>query len=411
MHIDIPTLQTVTAFVAFAAGCMLLFTWLQNRQTASLAFWGAAYVIGAAGGILLLARSLLPEFVAINIGGALFLSSFGLMWSGVRNFAGRTVSLKFALAGGVIWLALGHILTFSAAPGVRVGIGATIAAAYLLAAALEAWRCDKELMSRWPAIVFLTVQAGFLLARIPFADRLPFPPGLATEQLSWAPVFTFCFLLNHFCLAFLALSMAKERLELEYRRTASIDPLTGVSNRRSFLEIGERQLQRTLAEGKPAAVLVLDLDLFKTINDTFGHQTGDRVLCAFCDTAAGTLRPNDLLGRMGGEEFACLLPGASATNALQVAERIRANFEGRRVHVGAQVSNSTVSIGIATAEGVGTDLAAMLAAADRALYQAKAKGRNRVEQARQSSAPLAPTPASASAAIPSPGLQPEHAAA
>ena len=401
MHIDIPTLQFATAFVAVAAGCMLLFSWLQNRKTVSLAFWGAGYLAAAIGGILLLARHVLPEFVSINIGGALFLGAFGLMWSGVRKFAGRDVSLKLALAGAALWLIVGHFITFNTSPETRVIVAASLPAVYLIAAAVETWRCDRELMARWPAIVFLLAQAAFFLARIPFADRLPFPPGLSSETMSWAPAFAFVFLLNHFCLAFLALSMAKERLELEHRRTASIDALTGVANRRVFLEAGERLLQRTVAEGKPAAVLVLDLDLFKSINDTFGHHTGDRVLCAFCDTAADTLRPNDLFGRMGGEEFACLLPGASAANALQVAERIRASFEGRRVNVGNHVSTSTVSIGIAMADNIGSDLVSVLAAADRALYQAKAKGRNRVEQARLPSPPLVPAPA----------LQPEHVAA
>lgn len=390
MHIDIPTLQLVTAFVAFGAGGMLLFSWLQNRRTVSLAFWGAGYMVGAVGGLMMLARPVIGDILSINIGAALFLASYGLMWSGARNFAGREVSLKLALSGGVLWLIASQFAVFHEIPGLRMIVATAVCSLYLIAAAIETWRTDRELMARWPAIVFLLMQAGFFLARIPFADRLPFPPGLATEQLSWAPVFAFVFLLNQFCLAFLAVSMAKERLELDHRRTASVDPLTGVANRRAFFEAGERLLQRTLAEGKPAAVLVLDLDLFKTINDTFGHQTGDRVLCAFCDTAGATLRPNDLFGRMGGEEFACLLPGASTANALQVAERIRANFEGRRVNVGGQVSTSTVSIGVAMAEDVGTELATVLAAADRALYQAKAKGRNRVEQARQPSPPLAP---------------------
>ncbi len=400
MRIDIPTLQLVTAFVAFGAGSMLLFSWLQNRRTVSLAYWGAGYMMGAIGGVLMLGRSVVGDFVSINIGAALFVASYGLMWSGARIFAGRGVSLKLSFAGGALWMVAAQFDVFHTTPGLRMIVATALISAYLFAASIETWRCDRELMARWPAIVFMLLQAGFFIGRIPFADRLPFPPGLATEQLSWAPLFAFVFLLNHFCLAFLAVSMAKERLELEHRRTASVDPLTGVANRRAFFEAGDRLLQRTLAEGRPAAVLVLDLDLFKTINDTFGHQTGDRVLCAFCDTAAATLRPNDLFGRMGGEEFACLLPGASSANALQVAERIRANFEGRRVNVGSQVSTSTVSIGVAMAEDVGTDLEAVLGAADRALYQAKAKGRNRVEQARPSP-PLAP-------ALP---LHPEHVAA
>src|SRR6478735_12788267 len=110
MDIDIPTLQFATAFVAVAAGCMLLFSWLQNRQTISLAYWGAGYLVAAVGGILLLCRLVLPEFVAINIGGALFLASFGLMWSGVRKFAGRDVSLKLALAGALVWIFGGQII-------------------------------------------------------------------------------------------------------------------------------------------------------------------------------------------------------------------------------------------------------------------------------------------------------------
>ncbi len=240
-------------------------------------------------------------------------------------------------------------------------VATVLASTYLFAAAIETWRCDRELMARWPAIVFMLAQASFFIARIPFADRLPFPPGLATEQLVVGAVVRVRVSAQSFLSRVPGASAwPRRRLELEHRRTASVDPLTGVANRRAFLEAGERLLQRTLAEGRPAAVLVLDLDLFKTINDTFGHHTGDRVLCAFCDTAADTLRPNDLFGRMGGEEFACLLPGASAANALQVAERIRANFEGRRVNVGSQVSTSTVSIGIAMAEDVGTDLETVL---------------------------------------------------
>jgi len=216
-------------------------------------------------------------------------------------------------------------------------------------------------------------------------------------------------------MAFLVVNMTKERAELRQRQNALVDPLTGAANRRAFLETGERVLQRTLAEGKPAAMLVLDLDLFKKINDTFGHQTGDRVLCAFCDTATATLRPQDLFGRLGGEEFACLLPGATEANALAVAERIRANFEGRPIKFGTQVSKSTVSVGVAMARGVGDDLATLLATADTALYQAKANGRNRVEQAYVTSPPLQPVvdpppPAAVHVQMP-PAVPAAHAAA
>jgi diguanylate cyclase (GGDEF)-like protein len=189
--------------------------------------------------------------------------------------------------------------------------------------------------------------------------------------------------------------MAKERSELRHRRAAQLDSLTGVANRRAFMERAQRSLRRAVTEGRPVAVLLLDLDLFKQINDTFGHQTGDRVLCMFCDTASATLRPSDVFGRLGGEEFACLLPGASAPEALRVAERIRANFEGREAAAGAYDVVSTVSVGVATTQDIEGTLDALMAAADRALYQAKAKGRNRVERA--SALPTVPAPAIAAA--------------
>src|SRR5690606_7054310 len=118
------------------------------------------------------------------------------------------------------------------------------------------------------------------------------------------------------------------------------------------------------------------------------HQVGDRVLCTFCDTAMAVIRPTDLVGRLGGEEFACLLPGATAAEALRVAERIRDDFERRHAdqpegHV------ATVSVGVATTGEGEADLTALMAAADRALYRAKANGRNRVERAK------APAPATA----------------
>ena len=176
-------------------------------------------------------------------------------------------------------------------------------------------------------------RARCALARIAFADKLPFPAGTHGYDPNWVPLGAFAMLRQQF------LHGISDREHGEgARRIAPAPDRAGRSADRHrqpprvHRDAASALLQRTLAEGKPAAVLVLDLDLFKNINDTFGHQTGDRVLCAFCETASETLRPNDLFGRMGGEEFACLLPGASAANALQVAERIRASFEGRRVN-------------------------------------------------------------------------------
>jgi diguanylate cyclase (GGDEF)-like protein len=125
--------------------------------------------------------------------------------------------------------------------------------------------------------------------------------------------------------------------------------------------------------------LLFDLDKSKHINDAFGHDAGDKVLTAFCDVATATLRPNDLFGRLGGEEFALLLPATSLDQGREVADRIRARFAATQLVVGADTLATTVSVGVTTSQGHNPDLARIMVAADAALYRAKAEGRNRVE--------------------------------
>jgi len=382
MHIDIPTLQIVTTVIALVAGCMLLFSWFQNRKVSSLVYWGAAFLVGTLGAILMLARPVIPSFLSIDIANALVLSAYGLAWSGVRMFAGRAVRIKLALAGAAIWLVVCRIPWFHDDFELRVFALSLFSAGYLLAAAAEVLCCDKELTSRRPTAAFLVAQAAFFLARVPLVDSLPFPLGRGGDLPPWAWIFAFFLMINHFCLAFLAVSMAKERLALEHRRMASLDPLTGIANRRAFLERGDRVLRRAFHQRMPVALLLLDLDFFKQINDTFGHQAGDCVLRDFCAGAGDMLRPGDLFGRLGGEEFACLLPGADLSEAMRVAERIRAGFSAYTLPEGSGDFRFSVSIGVAEAADAQYALGIMFANADRALYQAKAKGRNRIERAR-----------------------------
>ncbi|MCA1908298.1 MAG: GGDEF domain-containing protein [Magnetospirillum sp.] len=165
------------------------------------------------------------------------------------------------------------------------------------------------------------------------------------------------------------------RSERSLRHLASVDPLTEVLNRRSFFEQAQ-------AVSGPVSVLMLDLDRFKAINDRFGHATGDRVIVTFARLLRDALRRDDVLGRMGGEEFAIILPGVDQSRALEVAERIRAACEAETVTAeNGFAVRLTVSIGVA--EGDGAHLDALLKQADMAMYQAKEKGRNRVVWAGQ----------------------------
>jgi diguanylate cyclase (GGDEF)-like protein len=175
---------------------------------------------------------------------------------------------------------------------------------------------------------------------------------------------------------------ARNELLEQLRQLASHDPLTGVLNRRAFLEAcRERQAQRPWSS-RPTAVLVLDIDHFKKINDTFGHAVGDQVLATFARTVRECLRGGDLLGRFGGEEFVALMCGCTADEAAGVAERVRGAVAGTIVHVeGGRSVDVTVSIGVAAAGMMPPALEPLLAAADKALYAAKAAGRDRVARA------------------------------
>jgi diguanylate cyclase (GGDEF)-like protein len=394
MQIDLPTLMAVANFATTVSGLMLLFCWLQDRRLVTLALWGSGLVMMAVGSMLLALRGTIPLSWSIAGGGGLCLLSYGLTWCGARAFEGRRLVHVLAAAGAVAWLVACQFDLFLASMTVRVQLYSALTGAYALLTASEYWRArDPELMSRWPAIVLLLIHAVVFGLRALFADAVPFVVVVAGATPPWLALIGAAMLAHFFCMAFLVMGLVKERLELQYRRAALIDPLTGIANRRAFFERGAPLLRATIDEGRPAALLVLDLDLFKRVNDTFGHQAGDEVLCAFCATATALLRPGDLFGRTGGEEFACLLPGANAAAAIKVAERIRVAFGGRQVDGGAPVS--TVSVGVATTADAGCDLTALLAAADRALYQAKANGRNRVERARPPRAALQPVLATA----------------
>jgi diguanylate cyclase (GGDEF)-like protein len=157
---------------------------------------------------------------------------------------------------------------------------------------------------------------------------------------------------------------------------ATVDPLTGVLNRRALMETAAREMARSARTGRPPAVIAADIDRFKAVNDAFGHDGGDAVLRGFAETVRGCLRETDAFGRIGGEEFVAILPETGAQGALLVAERLRrAVAAGRYGERGIAV---TVSLGVAIAAPADASVEAVITRADRALYEAKRAGRDRV---------------------------------
>lgn len=168
-------------------------------------------------------------------------------------------------------------------------------------------------------------------------------------------------------------------LQQELELQAHIDYLTGIPNRRHFMELAEHELARAERYGNEVAIFMLDVDFFKRINDEYGHKAGDKVLQNIAQLMQGMLREVDILGRIGGEEFAIVLPQTNRQKAMEVAERIRNQVAGNKIVLENGVSlNVTLSIGVAMMSPGYRDLDSVIGVADKGLYQAKAGGRNNV---------------------------------
>ncbi len=170
------------------------------------------------------------------------------------------------------------------------------------------------------------------------------------------------------------LEVQKANQKLEY--LAGTDPLTGAGNRRQFIERIESEISRSQRTGAALSLLSLDLDHFKEINDLYGHQGGDEILCCFVKKCREAIRPYDFVARVGGEEFVVLLPGATLDAACAVGERLRMAIAGSTFKVGNQPINLTISIGVSEYGPDGHDVDALLQASDQRLYRAKHEGRN-----------------------------------
>jgi diguanylate cyclase (GGDEF)-like protein/PAS domain S-box-containing protein len=181
-----------------------------------------------------------------------------------------------------------------------------------------------------------------------------------------------------------ALQDISERVALEQRleRLARTDFLTGLANRRHFLELADRELARVRRYGSPLSLAMLDLDHFKDINDTYGHKVGDTVLEQFARICRQALRESDIMGRTGGEEFAILFPETTLPEALDVAERLRETVAATHIPLehGLPIQ-ATVSVGVASFANADVNIDVFMNRADAALYEAKRGGRNRTAEA------------------------------
>ena len=381
MNLDVNTLFLVTIYVEAILGLLLLFAWVQNTSIHAVAWWGFADLLRAASVALFGTYGTLPDLISIDLANAMLFTAFALTWTGARVFDHRRPLPILLFAGAAFWLVVCRLPSVASSWDIRALLSSGIVTAYTWAAAYEFWRGRSEpLVSRWPAIFMLFAHGALYLLRTPFGALLSeSPSGNSVFESVWLTVLSFEALLFTIAIAFILLAMAKERTEFRHKTAALIDPLTGIPNRRAFLADSEDQLNRQTADPRPIAVMLLDLDNFKSINDRFGHAVGDRVLQTFAEVAGNCMRRSDLFGRLGGEEFAALLIDAPRDRALAVANDIRRGFAEATREIDGRPVVGTVSIGVVITHDAVLDVSALLAQADHALYRAKDNGRNRVE--------------------------------
>ncbi len=384
-----PTLLVVAAVHIAFSGLTLLLARRRGRASDALRFWGVAMMVGAAG-IVLLA---IPADVGPGAGlagTAMILLGTALSWTGARVFSGRHPEPAIVLGGPVAWLALGAS-SLGATDLTQVVLAPAIGTAYTLATAFELWRGREEpLRARKAAIGLLLLHAGIHGGR---AAAVAFgAPGSAAHSAELLSVMLLEALLHTTGIAFLVLALMKERAEMRsmvhLRELALLDALTGLGNRRYFDQALDRELRRAIRDHTSIALLMIDADHFKAYNDSYGHPAGDNCLRAIGSAIRSVVqRPSDVRVRYGGEEFAVLLTGTDEAGAMAVADAIQANIVALQMrHAGSPHGQVSVSIGVASVKPDRGTIRGdkLVRAADRALYAAKAAGRNGTHRASQS---------------------------
>jgi diguanylate cyclase (GGDEF)-like protein len=377
MSLDTSTLYLVATMVAALLGSMLVFFGRQENIPA-LNWWGTAYLLGAASVALwTLASPLLGDTVSLALNAVGFITC-GMVWNAARVFHGRKPNLPGLVLGALVWIAAAMTLGPESS-ATRMTIGAGIIAVYAALTATELWfERRRTLQKRWPAVAVPVLHGFVLMLPILLGDLLH-PHHDAFGNSIWVKMFAVELFLYAVGTVFVIFMLVSERAVTVHKTAASVDPLTGMFNRRGFAEACSRVIEREAVAGRPVTALIFDIDHFKSINDRFGHPAGDEILKLFSAVVINNVRLSDLSGRIGGEEFAALLP-CPLDEGVVVAERVREAFEASGIVCEDGPVDTTVSIGVAGGPA-GTELEVLLAAADTALYQSKRSGRNRVEAA------------------------------
>ncbi|WP_422848221.1 GGDEF domain-containing protein [Acidovorax sp. M14] len=395
MAAHVPTmLAMIIASSLMMAASMAVVGWGRRRD--GLGRWAAALLVNAIGHLLIMLRGLIPDVLSVVVGNLMLSSVFVGMIAAVYQFQGRPVRWALLLAPPLLVLVFVSVFIDNFPARVSfVGLVIGLQAVWALLAALS-HRHATVGRGQWLLVAGLSLEAVVLGGRALVAISTH---SEATNILQSSALQTLTFLATFSVVLISSVGfvfMSRDRADENNRVLAALDPLTGVANRRSLIAALDRDVARAQRMREPMALMMVDIDHFKDVNDQYGHPAGDRVLCSVVNVLRQRVRAQDLVGRYGGEEFMVLLPDTGLTGAEQLARELcKAVEESRCPADGVPGPGIAVTVSIGVFGGrleSGDSWDMLIAAADRALYQAKNNGRNRVEVAtglRRPSAQLA----------------------
>lgn len=379
--LDLYTLLLMSIFMS-AGLSIILFSVHGSLRTEvqGIGHWAGGQLLMLAAIVLMALRGLMPELAAALAYNGALLMAMGVSLIGTQLFFGQRANWRLLLGVcGATLLGLAWWQAGSPSFANRVALYSAAETWIHLSQARLAWRYGERHSSTYFFIALLLLHSVMTVARGGAALLL----GDASVDLLGNTVLAKAYLVSATLLIFLLsvvfVVLASRRMQLLLAGRAARDPLTGVLNRRGCAEFYERVLRHGRQSDRPLAVLAIDLDHFKQVNDLHGHATGDQVLIQVAATVRAMLRDCDQVARLGGEEFIALMPGTPAQEAMAVAARLR---EALRAQAGG-LPRCTVSIGVACQRSPDEDFDSLMARADAALYRAKGGGRDRAELAEQ----------------------------
>ena len=378
--LDARTLIILTAVTLSVTTIAIIGSWYINRRMPCAKYWAISHLLLSLGTVLQSTQGQVPPYFSIALANVLIASGFYWAWMGVRLFQRRDsfVFLTYLLL--VTGLVIAHGVLGLEREGLiaRTILMSSIVAVLSLLVAMELLKDKKALSfsSNFAASVFGILGIMFAL-RLLGAGLLPEQGDLMSGGAHTAFTYLVAIVFN-ILIAFSYVLMLSERLNTQLQNMADTDVLTGLLSRRAFINRMKRILSRAQHDNTALSFLVLDIDNFKNINDTYGHFTGDELLKKYADVMKGCFRTEDMIGRLGGEEFAIAISNIDNAVAVKVAERLRCEIENVTILCNDKPVSTTISIGIADLHQNVNGYETLFREADAALYRAKNMGRNRI---------------------------------